>query len=104
MEVSQFTYFQQVGGIDCELVAGELTYGLERLAMYVQGTDNGFELDFNGRDTSYGDVFHRAELSSRIIILRRHRPIFCCGILKTPRPSVSNWLKKVWPCRPMTSA
>ena len=42
MEVSQFTYFQQVGGIDCELVAGELTYGLERLAMYVQGTDNGF--------------------------------------------------------------
>ena len=66
MEVSQFTYFQQVGGIDCELVAGELTYGLERLAMYVQGTDNGFELDFNGRDdekaVSYGDVFHRSEV------------------------------------------
>jgi glycyl-tRNA synthetase alpha chain len=66
MEVSQFTYFQQVGGIDCELVAGELTYGLERLAMYVQGTDNGFELDFNGRDddkaVSYGDVFHRNEV------------------------------------------
>ena len=66
MEVSQFTYFQQVGGIDCELVAGELTYGLERLAMYVQGTDNGFELDFNGRDddkaVKYGDVFHRAEV------------------------------------------
>ena len=62
MEVSQFTYFQQVGGIDCELVAGELTYGLERLAMYVQGTDNGFELDFNGRGVSYGDVFHRNEV------------------------------------------
>ena len=66
MEVSQFTYFQQVGGIDCELVAGELTYGLERLAMYVQGTDNGFELDFNGRDddksVKYGDVFRRAEV------------------------------------------
>jgi glycyl-tRNA synthetase alpha chain len=66
MEVSQFTYFQQVGGIDCELVAGELTYGLERLAMYVQGTDNGFELDFNGRDDDkavrYGDVFHRNEV------------------------------------------
>ena len=68
MEVSQFTYFQQVGGIDCELVAGELTYGLERLAMYVQGTDNGFELDFNGRGVSYGDVFHRNEVSFRIII------------------------------------
>ncbi|MCH1568919.1 MAG: glycine--tRNA ligase subunit alpha, partial [Alphaproteobacteria bacterium] len=66
MEVSQFTYFQQVGGIDCDPVAGELTYGLERLAMYVQGTDNGFELDFNGRTddkaVSYGDVFHRNEV------------------------------------------
>ena len=64
---SQFTYFQQVGGIDCEVVAGELTYGLERLAMYVQGVENGFALDFNGRapdagGVSYGDVFHRAEV------------------------------------------
>ena len=62
MEVSQFTYFQQVGGIDCRPVSGELTYGLERLAMYVQGVDNGFELDFNGRGVTYGDVFHRAEV------------------------------------------
>ena len=62
MEVSQFTYFQQVGGIDVELVSGELTYGLERLAMYVQGRDNGFELDFNGAGVTYGDVFHRAEV------------------------------------------
>ena len=67
MEVSQFTYFQQVGGIDCEVVSGELTYGLERLAMYVQGVENGFELDFNGRAADaggvrYGDVFHRAEV------------------------------------------
>ena len=62
MEVSQFTYFQQVGGVDVELVTGELTYGLERLAMYVQGTDNGFDLDFNGNGVSYGDVFHRSEV------------------------------------------
>ncbi len=48
MEVSQFTYFQQVGGFDCEPVSGELTYGLERLAMYVQGVDNVYDLDFNG--------------------------------------------------------
>ena len=62
MEVSQFTYFQQVGGIDVEMVAGELTYGLERLAMYVQGIVNGFDLDFNGRGVKYGDVFHRSEV------------------------------------------
>ena len=61
MEVSQFTYFQQVGGIDCELVSGELTYGLERLAMYVQGVENIFELDWNGVGTSYGDVFLEPE-------------------------------------------
>ncbi|MGF1463539.1 MAG: glycine--tRNA ligase subunit alpha [Maricaulaceae bacterium] len=57
MEVSQFTYFQQVGGLDVELVSGELTYGLERLAMYVQGVDNIYDLDFNGAGVRYGDVF-----------------------------------------------
>jgi glycyl-tRNA synthetase alpha chain len=61
MEVSQFTYFQQVGGLDVELVSGELTYGLERLAMYVQGVDNVYELDFNGAGLTYGDVFKQAE-------------------------------------------
>ncbi|MEQ9225700.1 MAG: glycine--tRNA ligase subunit alpha [Parvibaculum sp.] len=66
MEVSQFTYFQQVGGFDCAPVSGELTYGLERLAMYIQGVDNGYELDFNGAKgadrVTYGDVFHQAEV------------------------------------------
>ena len=65
MEVSQFTYFQQVAGFECAPVAGELTYGLERLAMYVQGVENVYDLNFNGRDgarkVSYGDVFLQAE-------------------------------------------
>jgi glycyl-tRNA synthetase alpha chain len=60
MEVSQFTYFQQVGGFDCDPVAGEITYGLERLAMYVQGVENVFDLDWNG-EVTYGDVFLEAE-------------------------------------------
>jgi glycyl-tRNA synthetase alpha chain len=57
MEVTQFTYFQQMGGFDCKPVAGELTYGLERLAMYIQGKDSVYDLDFNGRGVTYGDVF-----------------------------------------------
>ena len=61
MEVSQFTYFQQVGGFDCNPVSGELTYGLERLAMYVQGVDNGYDLDFNGHGVTWGDVYHQSE-------------------------------------------
>ena len=65
MEVSQFTYFQQVGGYDCKPVSGELTYGLERLASYVQGVDRVYDLSFNGRSDarglSYGDVFLQAE-------------------------------------------
>ena len=65
MEVSQFTYFQQVAGIECAPVSGELTYGLERLAMYVQGVENVYDLNFNGLDgaerISYSDVFLQAE-------------------------------------------
>ncbi|MBB3066912.1 glycine--tRNA ligase subunit alpha [Limibacillus halophilus] len=66
MEVTQFTYFQQVGGIDCDPVPVELTYGLERLAMYVQGVENVYDLDWDGLPAdkggkTYGDVFLRAE-------------------------------------------
>ena len=65
MEVSQFTYFQQVGGHDCRPVSGELTYGLERLAMYVLGVDHVMEMPFNAPDApialSYGDVFRQTE-------------------------------------------
>jgi len=57
MEVTQFIYFQQVGGFDCKPVSGELTYGLERLAMYIQGKDNVFDLAFNSDGVTYGDVF-----------------------------------------------
>ena len=57
MEVTQFTYFQQVGGFDCKPVSGELTYGLERLAMYIQGVDSVYDLRFNDAGVSYGDVF-----------------------------------------------
>ena len=57
MEVTQFTYFQQVGGFECRPVTGELTYGLERLAMYIQGVDNVFDLRFNDAGVSYGDIY-----------------------------------------------
>ncbi|MCK9993274.1 MAG: glycyl-tRNA synthetase alpha chain [Alphaproteobacteria bacterium] len=62
MEVSQFTYFQQVGGFDCKPVSGELTYGLERLAQYVQGKDSVYDLDFNAHGVKYGDVFFQNEV------------------------------------------
>ncbi|MCH8203108.1 MAG: glycine--tRNA ligase subunit alpha [Proteobacteria bacterium] len=61
MEITQYTYFQQMGGIECRPASGELTYGLERLAMYVQGVDNVYELDFNGAGVTYGDVFMESE-------------------------------------------
>ena len=66
MEVSQYTYFQQVGGLDVNPVSGELTYGLERLAMYVLGVDNVYDMAFNDPESavplSYGDVFHTNEV------------------------------------------
>jgi len=61
MEVTQFTYFQQVGGIECSPVTAEITYGLERLAMFIQEVENVYDLDWNGAGVKYGDVFLRAE-------------------------------------------
>ncbi len=61
MEITQFTYFQQVGGIDVSPVSVELTYGLERIAMYLQGIDNVYDLKWNGK-ILYGDVHHRDEV------------------------------------------
>ena len=65
MEVTQFTYFQQVGGLECRPVAGEITYGLERLAMYIQGVESVYDLvwsDTGGRVVTYGDVYHQNEV------------------------------------------
>ncbi len=67
MEVTQFTYFQQVGGIECSPVSGELTYGLERLAMYIQGVENVYDLKWNDAQNgmqqfTYGDVFKQNEV------------------------------------------
>ena len=66
MEVTQFTYFQQVGGIDCSPVLGEITYGIERLAMYLQGVENVYDLvwakTLDGQTVTYGDVYHQNEV------------------------------------------
>ena len=66
MEISQFTYFQQVGGLECKPVLGEITYGLERLSMYLQNKDNLYDLvwtkTIDGKILTYGDVFHQNEV------------------------------------------
>jgi glycyl-tRNA synthetase alpha chain len=65
MEVTQFTYFQQAGGLECRPVMGEITYGAERLAMYLQGVDSVYDLvwtDTGGRVVTYGEVFHQNEV------------------------------------------
>jgi len=65
MEITQFTYFQQAGGLDCKPVTGEITYGLERLAMYLQKVDSVYDLIWtrsNGRDVTYGEVYHQNEV------------------------------------------
>ena len=84
MEISQYTYFQQVGGLDVDPVAGELTYGLERLAMYVQGVENVYDLAFNSPQSpdfkTYGDVFLESERefssfdfeAANVDMLKRH--------------------------------
>ena len=121
MEVSQFTYFQQVGGFDCNPVSGEITYGLERLAMYVQGVDRVFDLNFNGRTDArkltYGDVFLQAEQEysrynfeyADTDMLLRPLPRRGEGVQgaagrparRTPMPTTS---ATSWRCRPTTSA
>ncbi len=73
MEISQFTYMQQVGGISCDLIPGEITYGLERIAMHVQELDSVFDINWNGlegdKKITYGDVFKRSEIENSAFIL-----------------------------------
>jgi glycyl-tRNA synthetase alpha chain len=106
MEVSQFTYFQQVGGFECNPVAGELTYGLERLAMYIQGVENVYDLDFNGEGVKYGDVFlqsekeyseHNFEVANTEMLLRHFNDAEkeCMSILEAglPLPAYDQCIK-----------
>jgi glycyl-tRNA synthetase alpha chain len=102
MEVSQFTYFQQVGGIECDPVSTELTYGLERLVMYVQGVENVYDLDWNGLPrgqggVTYGDVFLQAERefsafnfehanTDRLFQHFRDAEAECAALLDLPKP------------------
>jgi glycyl-tRNA synthetase alpha chain len=73
MEIVQFTYMQQVGGIECELIPGELTYGLERIAMHIQGVDSIFDIDWNGKSgdkkITYRDVFLENEQQSSAFMM-----------------------------------
>ena len=74
MEVSQFTYFQQVGGIPVAAPSFEMTYGLERLAMYVQGVERVYDLDFNGQGVTYGDIFLRSEREYSVYNFEQNNP------------------------------
>lgn len=73
MEISQFTYMQQVGGIECQLVSGEITYGLERIAMHIQGVNSIFDINWNGCEgadkITYGDIFKVSEIENSAAIL-----------------------------------
>jgi len=82
MEVSQFTYFQQVGGIDCSPVTGELTYGLERLAMYIQGIDNVYDLSWDKNGTKYGEVFLQNEKEQSVYNFEKSNPLVLMNSFK----------------------
>ena len=97
MEITQFTYFQQVGGLECSPVSTELTYGLERLMMYVQGVENIFDLDFNGHGMTYGDIYLQAEReyseynfenSDTALLLQHFKDVEqeCNALLNTAQP------------------
>ncbi len=103
MEISQFTYFQQVGGFDCRPVSAELTYGTERIAMYLQGIDNVYDLEWT-KGIKYGDVHHQSEVewsvynfeAADIPELRKRFDMYEAeGVRRR---------KRAWCCRPTTTA
>ncbi len=87
MEVTQFTYFQQVGGIDCKPITGEITYGLERLAMYLQGVDNVYKLQWTDGLT-YGDVYKQNEVEQSTYNFEHSDVDFLLDRLRRPRAPV----------------
>ena len=95
MEVSQFTYFQQVGGIECDPVSTELTYGLERLAMYVQGVESMFDLDYNGASGPVASPTAKSSSgpsgNSRPTISSSPTLPVSSRISPMPRPSAGHW-------------
>jgi glycyl-tRNA synthetase alpha chain len=73
MEITQFTYMQQIGSIECEVISGEITYGLERIAMHIQNVDSIFDINWNGKEgnekITYGDIFKQSEIENSAFIL-----------------------------------
>lgn len=69
MEVTQFTYMQQIGGIACEIIPVEITYGLERIAMHIQGVNSVFDIDYDGNGLTYGEIFLKSEQQNSHFIL-----------------------------------
>ena len=94
MEISQFTYFQKAGGLDCKPVSGEITYGLERIAVYLQNVDNVYDLvwtETGAGPVSYGDLHHQDEVSCPATTSRRLTRRACCAASTNARPSAPCW-------------
>ncbi|MCT4585261.1 MAG: glycine--tRNA ligase subunit alpha [Peptostreptococcaceae bacterium] len=93
MEITQFTYFQQVGGIDCELESAELTYGLERIAMYIQEKDNVYDLEWV-EGLTYGDVFKKAEYEHSVYSFDECDATMLFNLFDTYEKEANNLLDK----------
>lgn len=93
MEITQFTYFQQVGSIDCELESAELTYGLERIALYLQEKDNVFDIDYTD-DIKYGDIFKKAEYEHSVYGFKESNTDMLFKLFETYEKEASSLIEK----------
>ena len=93
MEVTQFTYFQQVGGIACKPITGEITYGLERLAMYIQNVDNVFDIQWT-KDLKYGDIFLQNEIEQSAYNFEHSDAEFLLSAFSSHEKQASNLVSK----------